>query len=89
MDLKWRHAGFSATWRRRSKVNADSERQSPTSYLRLIITFGLYSISDRFQVISICLCAGNEVIPVSSLGGVVSERSMRIMKGSPLVPSCD
>ena len=26
VDLKWRHAGFSATWRRRSKVVADSER---------------------------------------------------------------
>ena len=35
------YAVFSARWRRRSKVNTDSETQSPTSYLWLIITLGL------------------------------------------------
>src|SRR5208282_4442017 len=113
-------------------VNADSERQSTTSYLRLIITFGLsltvskllafvcgpevtscrfirwvasyvkvqcgfgkavpdflfainynfWSISYRFRVISICLWTGNDVMPISPLGGVAGQSSMRILKGS-------
>ena len=191
MDRKWRHADFSARWRRRSKISADSERRSPISYLRLIITFGLsltvsellvfvcgpemtscrllrqvaskakgqcgfwmavpnfllminynfwsisyrfrvtsiclwtgndimtisplvsvvgrylcrfrkvvpdflfainynfWSISYRFRVISICLWTGNDVMMVSLLGGVVCQRSIRILKGSPRLPICD
>ena len=137
MYRKWQHAGFSARWRRRSKVNVDSERQSPTSYelliitiglslfvsnfkhlfvdrkwrhafyplggvsgqmsmrilkgspttyLRLIITFGLSLIVSE---LGICLWTGNDVMAVSPLGGIVGRRSMWILKGSPRLPIYD
>ena len=35
------NAHFSARWRRRSNIKADSKRQYPTSYSRFIMTFGL------------------------------------------------
>src|SRR5208282_2033135 len=34
------------------------------------------SIYDRFQVITICLCAGNDIMPVSPLGGIVGQSLM-------------
>ena len=65
------HTGFSARWRRRAKVKPNSERQTHTSYLRLITNFGLSLV--RFRVISICLWTGTDVMPVSPLGGVVGQ----------------
>ena len=53
------------------------------------INYNFWSISYRFRVISICLWTGNDVMPVSPLGGVVGQRSMRIMKGSPRLPIYD
>ena len=51
-----------------------------------MVNYNFWSISYRFRVISIYLVTGNDVIPVSPLGGLVGQRSMRILKGSPRLP---
>ena len=53
------------------------------------INYNFWSISDRFQVISICLWTGNDVMPISPLDGVAGQRSVRILKGGPQLPICD
>ena len=60
MDRKWHHADFSARWRRRSNIKADSERQYPTSYSRLIMTFGL-SLTI-FELFRLLILAGNSYL---------------------------
>ena len=46
-------------------------------------------ISYRFRVINIFLWTGNDVMPVSPLGGVAGQMSIRILKGSFRLPICD
>ena len=53
-----------------SNIKEDFERQQLTSYLRFCITFGLPL--TVFRVISVCLWAGNDVMPISPLDGVKS-----------------
>ena len=52
------------------------------------INYNFWSISYRFRVISICSWTGNDVMPVSPLGGILGQMSMRIMKGSYMLPHC-
>ena len=42
-----------------------------------------------FRVTSIYLWTGNDVMPISPLGGVVGKRSVCILKGGPRLPICD
>ena len=41
LHRNWRNADFSARWRNKSNIMADSERQLSTSYLQLMLTFAL------------------------------------------------
>ena len=68
------------------QIKADSERLTQTSNMRLIITLCLSLTVSELN--SICLWTGNDVMPVSPLGGVVGQRSMQILKGSPRLPIC-
>src|SRR5208282_2263892 len=51
---------FSARWRLRSNIKADSERQYPTSYSRLIMIFGL-SLTI-FELFILLILAGNSYL---------------------------
>ena len=53
------------------------------------INSNFWSISYRFRVISICLWTGNDVMPISPLGGAVGQKSVLILNGRPRLPICD
>ena len=63
-------------------------RQSSMQILKAVpdflfaINYNFWSISYRFRVISICLWTGNDVMPISPLGGVAGQISRWILKGS-------
>ena len=68
------------------KIKADSERLTQTTNLRLIMTLCLYlTVSESISFV----VTGNDVMLVSRLGGVVGQRSLRILKGSPRLPIYD
>ena len=81
---KLHHAVFAPRWRRRAKVKPDSERQTQTSYLQLITTFGI-SLTVSKSLAFVC-GPNNDIMPVSPLGVVVGQRSRRILKGRPRHP---
>ena len=69
------------------EVETVSERQTHTSYLRLIITFGL-SLAVSELLAFVC-GQKNDVMPISPLGGVTGQISRRILKGSTRLPIRD
>src|SRR5664279_2677189 len=71
VDRKWRHSDLSARWRRRLKVNADSERPTAISYKWLIITFSLGgTVFELLAFLLYRLLKGNDVIAINPLGSV-------------------
>jgi len=51
LNLNWRNADFSASWRHKSNIMAYSERQLQTSYLWLISTFALSLTVSKLNAI--------------------------------------
>ena len=52
----------------------------------LVLYCNIPSILHRFQVISICLQSGNDVITISPLGGASGHFSIQILKAPPRFP---
>ena len=51
LNRKWRNANFSARWPHKLNSMADSERQLPTSYLRIMLTFALSRTVSKLYTI--------------------------------------
>jgi len=51
VDRRWRHIDLSARWRRGFYLMADSDSLTPTSYLRLIVTFAVSSTVSELLTI--------------------------------------
>ena len=68
----------------------DSERQLPTSYLWLMLTFALSrTVSELYAILVIFYVTGSDVTPISPLGGVAGQILCWILKGSDRFPVSD
>ena len=56
LSRKWREANFFARWRHKLNSMTDSERQLPTSYLQIMLTFALSrTVSKLYTILANCL----------------------------------
>ena len=68
----------------------DSERQLPTSYLCLMLTFALsLTVSELYAILVIFYETGSDVTPISPPGGVSSQIKLQIMNSNCRLPISD
>ena len=90
LSRKWRNAIFSARWRHKLNIMADSVRQLPTSYLLIMLTFALSrTLSELYAILVIFNDTGSDVTPISPPGGVTSQIELQILKGNCRLSICD